>query len=213
MGFFTSSLPSVVGAGDVCSTVGSGSVGFLGASPFGFVCHPIVFFLCFPSSSCFFCCCCSAIFTFFCFFSFLSGVFSAPFVTFFASFFFLSPLSCCPSCCSSHLFSFLCCFMHFVPSFLLFSCRLLLLLFCLPVFSSVTPVVCSGLSAPAVASSFPSFVYSPALSFFSLSAPLLSLVPTVFSLGYSTPASFLLSLVSLLSLCLLLLFLRHLLSL
>ena len=105
MGFSASSLPSVVGAGDVRSAVGSGSLGFLAASPSGFVGLPTVFFFCFPSSSCFFCCY-SSFFVSFCFFSFPSGVFSAPFVAFLASFFFLSPLSCHPFCCSDHLFSF-----------------------------------------------------------------------------------------------------------
>ena len=191
VGFSVSSLRSVVGVGDVHSAVGSGSVGFLDTSPASFVHLPTVFFL-FP----FLFLCLLLLFVLLCLLFLLLSVWC-----FFCSCHFprfLFPLSLI-LLLRSPLF-LLRCLMHFAP-FLLFPCRLSLL-FHLPFFfvcHSCRLLACQ--LRPSLHScclfwhvgsgccfAF-SFVCLFSCPLFSVSAYLLSLAPTVFSLGYSSPAS------------------------
>ena len=181
MGFSSSPLPSVVGVGDVHLAVGSGFAVFSCCFPSWFHLHSYCFLPLFP----FIILILPLLFILLCFLLFLLSVWLFRLLRSLSSLYSFSslPYPAALSIASSHRFSFsvsVCVFLLIFFSFCVGYC-----FFLPPGFSSAPAVICSGLSASAVASSFS----SPTPSFFLVLAPLLSLVPPVFSQGFSTPAS------------------------
>ena len=175
MEFSALTLPSVIGADDVCSAVGSGSVGFS-------CCFPSWFRL--PS---------------YCFLPLFPCIFLIFLLLFILLCLLLLPRS---------VWCFFCSFGSF-PHFILFPLFLILspfLLFQSPLFLLHLPSVVTSSFLPlrfflnpscrlfwlvsfGCGFNFSFVCLSPDPSFFSVLAPLLSLVPLSFSLGSSTPAS------------------------
>ena len=188
MGFSASFLPSVVGAGNICSAVGSRSVGFsccfpswfclpsycfLPLLPFVFLLLLLLFILLclllflLLSIWCFFC----SFNRFPCFLLFPLSLILSPFLLFQSP---VLPLRL---------------LMHFPPSFLLFPCRLSLLLFRLLFFFPL-PLLSSVLACRLRLSLLSFLCLSILLSPLSFPCWLLCFLWfLLFSLGYSTPAS------------------------